>query len=198
MLKNLACALFLTERETDEFDENAPKIKGRIVTTLAKAKEVRPLVEKCVTIARKGLAAEDNAEQFDTDAEPGSDAWKKWREGEQWQKWNAAIAPSVAARRRLLQLVGDKEAVRVLFEKIAPRFADRNGGYTRILRLAKPRLGDAGTRAILEFVGTHDRVVQRSQKPAFESQPEPEARSEPETQPAAETTEENAGEESAS
>jgi len=54
-----------------------------------------------------------------------------------------------------------------LFDEIAPRFADRNGGYTRILRLAKPRLGDAGVRAILEFVGTHDRVIQRSEKPAF-------------------------------
>ena len=46
-----------------------------------------------------------------------------------------------------------KQAVSVLFEEVAPRFADRDGGYTRILRLAKPRLGDAGTRAILEFVG---------------------------------------------
>ena len=56
----------------------------------------------------------------------------------------------------------------VLFETIAPRFSDRPGGYTRILRLAKPRLGDAGTRAVLEFVGVHDRVVQKSEKPAFE------------------------------
>ena len=47
----------------------------------------------------------------------------------------------------------DKQAVRVLFETIAPRFADRPGGYTRIMRLAKPRLGDNGTRAILELVG---------------------------------------------
>jgi large subunit ribosomal protein L17 len=54
---------------------------------------------------------------------------------------------------------------------VAPRFADRPGGYTRIVRLAKPRLGDAGTRAILEFVGVRDRVVQRSTKPAFEEAP---------------------------
>ncbi len=76
----------------------------------------------------------------------------------------------VAARRRALQLLGDKEAVSVLFEEVAPRFADRDGGYTRILRLAKPRLGDAGTRAILEFVGKHDRAVQASQRPAFEDE----------------------------
>ena len=82
-----------------------------------------------------------------------------------WSKWNQAIAPSVAARRRCLQLLGDKQAVRVLFAEVAPRFADRPGGYTRILRLAKPRLGDAGTRAILEFVGVRDRVVERSVRP---------------------------------
>lgn len=50
-------------------------------------------------------------------------------------------------------LLGDKQAARILFEKVAPRFVDRPGGYTRILKLATPRLGDAGPRAILEFVG---------------------------------------------
>ena len=56
----------------------------------------------------------------------------------------------------------------MLFDTVAPRFTDRPGGYTRILRLAKPRLGDAGTRAILEFVGVRDRVVERSVRPTFE------------------------------
>ncbi|MCB9875378.1 MAG: 50S ribosomal protein L17, partial [Planctomycetaceae bacterium] len=51
MLRNLASSLILTERDA-EFDQNAPKVKGRVTTTLHKAKEVRPLVEKCVTIAR--------------------------------------------------------------------------------------------------------------------------------------------------
>ncbi len=63
---------------------------------------------------------------------------------------------------------GDKQAVYGLFDTVAPRFTDRPGGYTRILRLAKPRLGDAGTRAILEFVGVRDRVVERSVRPTFE------------------------------
>jgi large subunit ribosomal protein L17 len=63
------------------------------------------------------------------------------------------MAPVVKARRRVVQLLGDKQAARILFERIAPRFADRPGGYTRILKLATPRLGDAGPRALLEFVG---------------------------------------------
>lgn len=170
LLRNLASALFLTERDA-EFDENAPKVKGRIITTLEKAKEVRPLVERCITIARRSQAAQDEARRFATDAERGTEAWRTWRKGEQWKQWNAAIAPVVAARRRALVLLGDKAAVRILFADIGPRFIDRPGGYTRILRLCKPRLGDAGTRAILEFVGVRDREVKRAKAPAFDAQP---------------------------
>jgi large subunit ribosomal protein L17 len=166
MLKNLASALFLTERDA-ELDDNKPKVKGRIVTTLQKAKEVRPLVEKCITIARRTLKQSEAAAEFGTTAERNSDAWKKWRQGEQWQQWSKAMAPVVAARRRVIQLLGDKKAARLCFEDIAPRFADRTGGYTRVMRLAKPRLGDAGIRAILEFVGVHDRKAVKAQKPSF-------------------------------
>ena len=79
-----------------------------------------------------------------------------------------AIAPAVAARRRVVQLIGDKEAMRVLFGEIAPRFEDRQGGYTRVVRLAGTRIGDSGQQAILEFVGTHDRERQASEKPEFD------------------------------
>jgi large subunit ribosomal protein L17 len=166
MLRNLASSLILTERDA-EFEANEPKVKGRVTTTLHKAKEVRPLVERCVTIARRSLVHQENAKQFETDAERGTAEWKKWRSSDEWQKWCAAIAPTVAARRRALQLLGDKQAVQILFDDIAPRFADRNGGYTRVLRLAKPRLGDAGLQAIIEFVGVHDRETIRSEKPSF-------------------------------
>ena len=166
MMKNLASALFLTERYAED-DENKPEVKGRIVTTVAKAKEVRPLVEKCVTLACKALGQVENSKEHGTDAPRNSDTWKAWRKSPRWQKWAAAIAPAVASRRRLQQLLGDKTAVTVLLSTVAPRFRERRGGYTRIVKLAKPRLGDAGPRAILEFVGVRDRKVQRAEKPAF-------------------------------
>ena len=201
LLRNLASALILTERDPDDFRylqlESEPKVKGRIVTTISKAKEVRPLVEKCVTIAKKSLAAQEAASQFGTDAERGSDAWKKWRTSENWSKWNQAISPVVTARRRCVQLLGDKNAVSILFEEIAPRFVDRPGGYTRVLRLANPRLGDAGTQAILEFVGTHDRVVQKSVKPAFDATDEAPADEEVAEAAVEETTEEAPAEDAA-
>lgn len=84
----------------------------RIITTVAKAKELRPIAERMVTIAR-------------TD--------------------------TLAARRRVATMVADKEVARRLFDEIAPRFADRPGGYTRIMRLGRRR-GDNAELAIIEFV----------------------------------------------
>jgi large subunit ribosomal protein L17 len=150
----------LTERDVEVDEVGAPQVAGRIITTVAKAKEVRPLVERCITIAKRGLAAAENAKQFAVAAERDSAEWKKWRASVQWQKWAAASAPAVTARRRVITLLGDKQAARVVFEKIAPRFVDRPGGYTRILKLATPRLGDAGPRAVLEFVGSEGRSGQ--------------------------------------
>jgi len=84
----------------------------RITTTIAKAKDLRPLAEKMVTLARTG---------------------------------------TLANRRRVLTMVPDKQVVRHLFDDIAPRFVDRDGGYTRILRIG-PRHGDNAEMAIIEFV----------------------------------------------
>ena len=84
----------------------------RIVTTLAKAKELRPLAERMVPLAGAG---------------------------------------SLPARRKVLTMVPDKEVVRRLFEEIAPRFTDRPGGYTRVMRLGRRR-GDGAELAIIEFV----------------------------------------------
>jgi large subunit ribosomal protein L17 len=194
MLRNLACSLILTERDPDYYEGllqsdgktpvKPPKYKGRVVTTLHKAKEVRPLVEKCVTIAKKALKHQEAAQEFATEEDRNSAGWKKWRESEQWHKWNAAIAPAISARRRVFSILRDKEAVELLFDEVAPRFADRPGGYTRVLRLAKPRLGDAGTQGIIEFVGVHDRVKLKSEKPAFETDADEEPQGKAEEQPA--------------
>jgi len=168
LLRNLASALMLTSRKAEADEPGAAKVPGRIVTTLAKAKEVRPLVERCVTIAKHGLAAAQRASVHGTTAARDSAAWKQWRTSEQWKQWAAAMAPAVKARRRVVQLLGDKQAARIVFEQVAPRFVDRPGGYTRILKLATPRLGDAGPRAILEFVGP-EASAGRPQRPRVES-----------------------------
>ena len=85
----------------------------RIITTVQKAKTVKPFIEKLVTLSKD---------------------------------------PSQHHRRRAFAKVRSKEAVQKLFDVIGPRFKDRPGGYCRILRLNKPRLGDNGERAVLEFV----------------------------------------------
>jgi large subunit ribosomal protein L17 len=182
LFKNMAASLFLTVRP-DEDDPGAAKVPGRIVTTIAKAKELRPQVEKLVTMARKARVHELAAKEHETTAARGTDAWKKWREGEGWQKWVNAKSPAVAYRRRAFAVLRSKQAVDILFSEVAERFADRPGGYTRIVRLPTRRLGDGGQKAILEFTGERDRprssrakapVVKRD-RPAAEAQPAPAA-----------------------
>jgi large subunit ribosomal protein L17 len=84
----------------------------RIITTVAKAKELRPIAERMVTLARTG---------------------------------------TLAARRKVATMVQDREIAKRLFDEIAPRFADRPGGYTRIMRLGRRR-GDNAELAIIEFI----------------------------------------------
>ena len=74
---------------------------------MAKAKELRPYVEKLITIAVRASQYEKNAEEFYTNAERHSADWKKWRESDQWNRWNQAIAPAVALRRRAFAILRD-------------------------------------------------------------------------------------------
>jgi len=98
MLRNMAVSLIEHER---------------IVTTVPKAKTVKPLVEKLVTLSKD---------------------------------------PAQHNRRRAFAKLRSKEAVGKLFKVLGPRFQARKGGYCRILRLGKVRLGDSGERAVVEFV----------------------------------------------
>jgi len=99
---------------------------GAIRTTEAKAKELRRFVEKLITMAKQG---------------------------------------TLHARRRVISALGrdrnlfgeegellEQTVIQKLFDEIAPRYADRPGGYTRIIRLAERRIGDAGRQVILQLV----------------------------------------------
>lgn len=106
-----------------------------VITTVAKAKFVRPFVERLITLARRGAAH----------AAAGTPEGKRL---------------ALHARRHALSILGGKEViVKKLFAEIAPRYANRAGGYTRIVRYPKVRLGDAGAQAILEFVKDDDAAV---------------------------------------
>lgn len=160
MFRNMAVSL-IHSVVPEEDAKNKPKVEGRIITTLEKAKELRPVIEKLVTLARKARKHEDEAVQFSTSAARDSAEWKEWRTSDRWQQWVKAIAPAVNYRRRAFSALRDKRAVQILFSELGTRFLSRDGGYTRVVRLAEFRLGDAGRRALIEFVGNNDRVKSR-------------------------------------
>lgn len=93
----------------------------RIRTTRAKALSIRGSAEKLITLAKRGNAAEEET------------------------------AYGLHARRLAVSRLGDKEIVSKLFDEIAPRYTERNGGYTRVIKLA-PRMGDAADMVLIELV----------------------------------------------
>src|SRR5712691_9587437 len=117
-----------------------------IETTLPKAKELRPFVERLITIAKRGVAAGD------------------------------ANSRTLNARRTVLADIPNREVVSKLFDTIAPRFADRPGGYTRILKVGFRR-GDSADVALVELVGSeYDPKKAAKPEPAAEGE-EPKAKS---------------------
>ena len=168
MLRNMACSLIRT-LEQNEDDPTRAKVAGRIITTVPKAKELRPFVEKLVTLAKKGRQHELAAAQIKSDVPAkvgnpeGRSEWKQFRDSAEYNPWHTALAPAVACRRRAFSMLRDKRAVSILFEELADRFADRPGGYTRVIKLGRRR-GDAAEMAILEWVKDGDTPVRESKK----------------------------------
>ena len=128
---------------------------GRIKTTLPKAKEVQGFVEKIITAARKGVSATGET----------------------------ATTVKLNARRKVIQMMNDRRlvdenqdfiekgkgprsVVEKLFDEVAAKFTDRNGGYTRIIKLPKHRIGDGGMLVQLELVTETIAPTGTARKPA--------------------------------
>ncbi len=140
---------------------------GRIITTEQKAKELRPFIEKLITIAKRGLATADPIK-------------------------------ALHARRLVLARLGpvgkvpfyDKEdmptddnVIKKIFTELAPRYKDRPGGYTRIIKRHERRLGDAGVTAFIELLAEgevkvratpeKEKVIAPAPAPTLATEPEP-------------------------
>jgi large subunit ribosomal protein L17 len=138
--------------------DGSSKFDGRIRTTLEKAKELRPYVERLVTLAVKAKAASNKASELLCSYPRGTDEWKTWREAEAGQAWLSAQARYVHLQRQLFSVLRSRDVVGLLVDVISPRFSGRPGGYTRVVRLAKRRLADGARLAYLEFVGEPTRI----------------------------------------
>ena len=137
MLRNQATALLRHEHLT---------------TTVPRAKELRPFVERLITIAKRGIAIDGAGRRAGTAAPAGVRA--------------------LNARRLVMHDLQDREVVSKLFETLAPRFAERPGGYTRLLRLGHRR-GDSAAIAQVELVGSEFNPRAKADADAQTEAPQP-------------------------
>lgn len=123
MLGNLAVSVLRQGLKENQMER-------QVRTTVAKAKTVKPLVERLITYAKKG---------------------------------------DLTARREAAKVVHDHEVLKSLFETIGPRYSERQGGYTRVLKLDRERSGDSAEMAIITLV--EDVVVKKAPKAAAKAKP---------------------------
>jgi large subunit ribosomal protein L17 len=113
---------------------------GQITTTLPKAKSVKPFVEKLISAAKQN----DLAARRRVIKALGDQVMVKHEDDD------------TVERNRYGEITGGQKVVKVLFDEIAPKYADRTGGYTRIIKLAKHRIGDGASLCVLQLVGSDD------------------------------------------
>lgn len=113
---------------------------GQITTTLPKAKSVKPFVEKLISAAKQN----DLAARRRVIKALGDQVMVKHEDDD------------AVERNRYGEITGGPKVVKVLFDEIAPKYADRTGGYTRIIKLAKHRIGDGASLCVLQLVGSDD------------------------------------------
>jgi large subunit ribosomal protein L17 len=154
-LRNLAVAMFE---------------HGQIVTTLPKAKAVQPYVEKLVTLAKRGdlhsrrlvmskLGHDRRAFAWLYLPADATDAERETQQAmvSRAEEFFASIPDEDSVERnRYGELRKCPRIVKHIFENVAPQFEDRSGGYTRIVRIGKRRIGDAAELCVLQFVGAED------------------------------------------
>ena len=168
LLSNLVCSLIKHRR---------------IETTLAKAKAARVVADKMVTLSKKGQSDEVSLQYRRLVA-----ARLQRRPRRFFPKKN-----SVPGREQRKQWRENEDVVRILFEDIAPGFAERNGGYTRVIKLGRRR-GDAAEMAILEWVSDSDQPATEDQPAQAKKKAEPEETAAEETETEKTTAEESAEE----
>ncbi len=134
MWRNMATALFT---------------HNQITTTIPKAKSLAPFVEKLITLAKKG----DLASRRRAIAQLGGDVVMIKSEDDEG-----------VTRNKYGEVTGGKKIVKHLFDEIAPRYADRTGGYTRIIKLGIHRIGDGSDLCVIQLVGTEEQGPQVSGK----------------------------------
>lgn len=138
MLRNLATSLVNSEKE-------------HIVTTIAKAKELRPFVEKAITLARKAQGLEGDGANL-REVHLRRQAARYFHAGNSTFKIaSSRFRGKKGESKDTIERTAGVAAVKRLFDELGMRYKDRNGGYTRIIKLGR-RSGDNAEMAVIELV----------------------------------------------